>query len=77
MDDRTTRNLIDAVRWLKRNRIERKIGIVRDDLPFTVEISGVERTDCKHLGSYTPAVDDRVWCTRVGQEPWLIHGDIV
>lgn len=75
--DKLTANMLTAIRGLQRNRYERKYGIVADDSPFTVTIGGTDRTDCRRLGTYTPTIGDKVLCTRSGQEPWLVHGDVI
>ncbi len=74
-DERVTRRILDSIRRLERNALTRSIGVVTDDSPLTVEIAGVPHTDLMVLTSYTPAIDDRVFVSRVGND-LLIHGAI-
>lgn len=75
MDDRTTRRLLDSIKRLERTAMTRSIGVVTDTSPLTVEIGGIPHTDLMVLTSYTPVADDRVFCSRVGND-LLIHGAI-
>lgn len=76
MDRRQRRNIIDAITFLKKTRIERKLGVVADDSPFTVTIAGTDRTDCLKFDGYSPTIGDKVYCTRVGREPWTVHDSV-
>lgn len=71
MDDRLTRRLLDR----KQSSIARMIGKVTVVDPLTVTYNGVAR-ECLHLDSCSPRVNDRVWISKVGNEPPVVLGVI-
>ncbi len=65
----TARRISNRIKRLERSKVSRSIGLVANDSPLTVMISGALHTDLPKLSSYTsPVIGDRVLVLRSGSE---------